>query len=59
MGFPGGSGVKNPHAKQETWIRSLGWEIPQSRKYEPTGKSHGQRSLASTVHEVTKESDMI
>jgi len=29
-GFPGGSGVKNPPATQETWqekqIRSLGWE---------------------------------
>ena len=29
MGFPGGSAVKNPPAKQEmqeTWVRSLGWE---------------------------------
>ena len=25
-GFPGGSVVKNPSAKQETWILSLGWE---------------------------------
>ena len=25
-GFPGGSLVKNPPAKQETQIRSLGWE---------------------------------
>ena len=24
--FPGGSVVKNPPAKQETWVRSLGWE---------------------------------
>ena len=28
MGFSGGSVVKNPPAKQETWIRSLGWEDP-------------------------------
>ena len=26
MGFPGGSVVKNPPAKQESWVRSLGWE---------------------------------
>ena len=63
MGFSGGSVVKNPPAKQETWIRSLGWEIPWSRNYEPTpvflpGRSHGQRSLATTVHEATKEPDM-
>ena len=25
-GFPGGSVVKNPPAKQETWVRSLGLE---------------------------------
>ena len=27
-GFPGGSGVKNLLAKQETWVRSLDWEDP-------------------------------
>ena len=28
-GFPGGSaGIKNPPAKWETWVRSLGWEDP-------------------------------
>ena len=27
-GFPGGSVVGNPPAKQETWVRSLGWEDP-------------------------------
>ena len=26
LDFPGGSVVKNPSAKQETWILSLGWE---------------------------------
>ena len=24
--FPGGSVVKNPPARQETWLRSLSWE---------------------------------
>ena len=27
-GFPGGSGVKNPPAKQETQVRSVGGEDP-------------------------------
>ena len=32
------------------WVRSLGWEDPLERKWQPTpvflpGKSHGQRSL--------------
>ena len=26
MGFPGGSVVKIPPAKQEMWVQSLGWE---------------------------------
>ena len=26
QGFPGGSVVKNPPAKQETWVQSLGQE---------------------------------
>ena len=35
---------------QETWVRSLGWEDPWRRKWQPTpvllpGKSHGQRNL--------------
>ena len=25
LGFPGGSVVRNLPAKQETWVRSLGW----------------------------------
>ena len=32
MGFPGGSVVKNPPAKQETQIRSLGWEDPLEKE---------------------------
>ena len=27
-GFPGGSVVKSPPAKQKTWVRSLSWEDP-------------------------------
>ena len=43
--------VKNPPAVQETWVRSLGWEDPLRREWQPTpgflpGESHGQRSLA-------------
>ena len=28
MQFPGGSVGKDPPARQETWVRSLGWEDP-------------------------------
>ena len=43
--------VKNPPAKKETLVRSLGWEDPLEKKWQPTsvflpGKFHGQRSLA-------------
>ena len=42
--------VKRLSTMQETWVRSLGWEVPWRRKRRPTsvllpGKSHGQRSL--------------
>ena len=32
MGFPGGSIVKNPLAKQETQFQSLSWEDPLEKK---------------------------
>ena len=32
VGFPGGSVVKNPPAKQKTQVWSLGWKIPWRRK---------------------------
>ena len=43
--------VKCLPAIQETWVRSLGWEDPRRRKWQPTpillpGKPHGWRSLA-------------
>ena len=31
-GFPGGSVVKNLPVKQETWVRSLGWEDPLEKE---------------------------
>ena len=62
-GFPGGSMVKNPSAKAgEMQVWSLSKEYPLEKEWQTTqyflpGKSHGQRSLRSTVSGVTKESD--
>ena len=44
--------VKRLSTMRETWVRSLGWEVPWRRKWQPTPvllprKSHGQRSLVS------------
>ena len=33
--FPGGSVVKNPPAKQETWVASLGQEDPLEKEMAP------------------------
>ena len=46
----GGSVVKNQPGKQETWIRSLGWEYPLEKEMEPTpvfllGKFYGLGAL--------------
>ena len=43
--------IKNLPAMQETQVRSLGWKIPWTRKWQPTpvflpGELHGQRSFA-------------
>ena len=51
LGFPGGTVVKNPSAKLEMQIRSLGWDDPLVEEMQPSpvflpGKLHGQRSLA-------------
>ena len=53
--FPGGLVVKNPTAKQEMQVQSLGGKIPWRRKWQPTsvllpGKSHGQRSYSPWGH---------
>ena len=47
--------VKNPPAVQETWVQSLGGNIPWRREGQPTpvllpGKPHGQRSLGAIAH---------
>ena len=54
--------VKNLPAKQETRIRSPGWENPLEKRMAITpvflpGESHGQRSLASYRPRDYKESD--
>ena len=55
--------VKRLPAMWETQVRSLGWEDPLERKWQPTpvplpGKSHGQRSLVCYSSWDRKESDM-
>ena len=56
--------VKNLPALQETWVRSLGWEDPLERKWQPApvflpGESYGQRSLAACSPWGQEELDMI
>ena len=51
--------VNNSCVKQKTWVRSLGWEDPQRRVWQPIPvfllrECHGQRSLWATVHRVAK-----
>ena len=46
VSLPGDSVVKNPPAKQETWVQSLGQGDPLEKKMAthstiPAGKSHG------------------
>ena len=43
--FPGGSVVKNPPAKQQTWVRSLGREDPLEE-----GMATHSSTLAKNVH---------
>ena len=54
--------VKNPPAKQEMWVRSLGQEDPLEKEISThssilAGKSHGQRNLAGYSSWGRKESD--
>ena len=63
VGFPGGSVIKNPPAKEEMWDLALSGKMPWKRKWQPTpvslpGKSHGQRSLAGYSPWGRKESDV-
>ena len=62
MGFLVAQTVKNLPALQEIWVRSLGWEIPWRREWQPTpvfllGESHEQRSLVGSSPWGHKESD--
>ena len=55
--------LKRLPAMQETWVRSLGWEDPWTRKWQPTpvflpGESHGRRSLVGYSPRGRKELDM-
>ena len=62
-GFPGGSVVKNPPAKQEMWVQSLGQEDPLEEEmanplpYSCLGNPMDKRVQQVAVHGVTKESD--
>ena len=47
----------------ETWVRSLGWEDPLEKEWQPTPillprEYHGQRSLVGYSPWVRKELDM-
>ena len=55
--------VKHLPTMQETQVRSLGWEIPWQRKWQPTlvflpGESHGWRSLVAYSPWGHKDLDM-
>ena len=55
--------LKHLPAMQETWVQSLGREIPWRRNLQPTpvflpAESHGQRSLVGYSPQGLKESDM-
>ena len=55
--------IKNLPAMQETWIQSLGWEIPWRWKWHPNpvflpGEFHGEKSLVGYSPWGRKESDM-
>ena len=51
--------VKHPSAMQETWVRSLGKDPLEKEMATHSsilaGKSHGQKSLAVTVHGIAEE----
>jgi len=51
--------VKHPSAMRETWIRSLGWEDPLEKKWQPTpvflpGDPMDRGAWRATVHGVAK-----
>ena len=64
MDFPGGSVVKNPPAKQEMWVWSLGEEDPLEKEMATHSSilawenPMGWEAWQATVHGVAKELDM-
>ena len=55
--------VKHLSTMRETKVRSLGWEDPLEKEWQPTpvllpGESHGRRSLVGYSPWGRKESDM-
>ena len=63
MGFPGGLVVNSLPAKQQTQVRSLGWEDPLEKRMATIlvflpGEYHGQRNLVDYSPWVCKELDM-
>ena len=61
-GFPGGSGVKNPPAMQETWVQSLGQEDPLEKGMAAHSSILAQRipwTEEPGVHGVSKGSERV
>ena len=64
MAFPGGSVVKNPLPKQETWVQSLDWEDSPGEgngnplQYSCLGNPMNRGAWQVSVYVVTKELDM-
>ena len=61
-GLPGGSVVKNPPAKEETWVGSLGWEDALEKGMAThsvflPGESHGERSQSMALQNQTRLSN--
>ena len=59
-GFPGGSAAKTPPAMQEMWVRSLGWDDPLEKEWEPTPvflleNLMDKGAWWASVHKVAKE----
>ena len=60
MGFPGGSVIRNQPAKQETWIQSMGQEVPLEKEMATHSSILAWRIpmdrgvWRATVHEVAK-----
>ena len=63
-GYPSGSVAKNPPAKQEARVQSLGWEDPLEEEMATHFSILAERKPMdrgawwATIHGITKESDM-